>query len=344
MYNNFKIVVNTAAGRRRYMQFLVPQILAEDIVDRYDIWIHTNDNVDIEFFKQLAEKYPMVNLIWQPHKTLNGMRTIDDFYQYCIDPDTIYIKLDDDVIWLEPGFFEKIIKFRCDNPEYFIVSPLVINNSGSTYILQMHNKIKLDKYYNSNAGHRLLWRSGDFATELHEWFLEKYLKTNKYEELHCGTVPFALIRFSINGIVWFGQDMKNIYDDGGIIGDDEELMSCKRPTMLGKANVVYADTLITHYAFFTQREQLDGCNMLERYGEYLHRLWKTNSVLSVLDAHVQAILLDVNSRSLELNQLPKPYKEVAPLTKKRRISHIHKWLKTHVIAKFGHKYIKHILA
>ena len=50
MYNNFKIIVNTAAGRRRYMQFLVPQILAEGIVDRYDIWIHTNDNVDIEFF------------------------------------------------------------------------------------------------------------------------------------------------------------------------------------------------------------------------------------------------------------------------------------------------------
>ena len=27
MYQNYKVVVNTAAGRRRYMQYLVPPIL-----------------------------------------------------------------------------------------------------------------------------------------------------------------------------------------------------------------------------------------------------------------------------------------------------------------------------
>ena len=35
MYQNYKVVVNTAAGRRRYMQYLVPPILNADIVDRY---------------------------------------------------------------------------------------------------------------------------------------------------------------------------------------------------------------------------------------------------------------------------------------------------------------------
>ena len=33
MYNNYKIVCNTAAGRRRYMQYLIPQVICSDIVD-----------------------------------------------------------------------------------------------------------------------------------------------------------------------------------------------------------------------------------------------------------------------------------------------------------------------
>ena len=47
MYQNYKVVVNTAAGRRRYMQYLVPPILNADIVDRYDICLlYTSDAAD----------------------------------------------------------------------------------------------------------------------------------------------------------------------------------------------------------------------------------------------------------------------------------------------------------
>ena len=54
MYKNYRVVVNTAAGRRRYMQYLIPYIVSSDIVDRYDIWINTHNGADIEFFKQVA--------------------------------------------------------------------------------------------------------------------------------------------------------------------------------------------------------------------------------------------------------------------------------------------------
>ena len=56
MYRDYKIVCNTAAGRRRYMQYLFPQVLAAHILDRYDVWVNTVDNCDIEFFKLLAAK------------------------------------------------------------------------------------------------------------------------------------------------------------------------------------------------------------------------------------------------------------------------------------------------
>jgi hypothetical protein len=178
MYRNYKIVVNTAAGRRRYMQYLIPYIVSCDIVDRYDIWVNTHNMADIEFFKQMAEKYSVINLIWQPDGVVNGNASINAFYKSCVEPETIYFKLDDDIVWMEPGLIEKMVSFRVDNPQYFVVSPLVINNSLSTYLLQVENKIRLDKYYQASSSHPVLWKSGYFAKELHQWFIERYLNTN----------------------------------------------------------------------------------------------------------------------------------------------------------------------
>ena len=216
------------------MQYLVPPILNADIVDRYDIWVNTRNMVDIEFFKKLAQKYPKVNLVWQPDGVVNGIASINAFYRDCCDKDTIYMKLDDDVVWFEPELFEKMVKFRVDNPEYFLVSPLVINNALSTYLLQVHNKIKLDKYYMSICGERTICFDGWFAADLHDWFMEKYLIAGKYQELYVGKHPMGMARFSINCVLWFGNEMAEF--KGEVPGDDEEFLSCIKPTQLGKAN------------------------------------------------------------------------------------------------------------
>ena len=83
MYKNYRVVVNTAAGRRRYMQYLIPYVLSSDIVDRYDIWVNTHNGADIEFFKQVAAKFPVVNLVWQPDGVVNGNASINAFYKDC---------------------------------------------------------------------------------------------------------------------------------------------------------------------------------------------------------------------------------------------------------------------
>jgi hypothetical protein len=136
MVGNYKLVCNTATGRRRYMQYLVPFVVANDIVDRYDIWINTTNKQDIEFFKILSEKFPKINLVYKPDGIVNRIRSISAFYRQCIEDGTIYFKLDDDIIWMKPDMIAKMVRFRIDNPNYFIVSPLVINNALCTYIMQ----------------------------------------------------------------------------------------------------------------------------------------------------------------------------------------------------------------
>lgn len=156
MYRNYKIVCVTPAGRRRYMQYLIPQIITSDIIDRYDIWINTVNKEDIYFFKKLSEKYPVINLVWQPDGEVNGNMTINAFYKKCIEDDCIYFKLDDDIVWMEPGLIKKMVDFRIDNPDYFLVSPLVINNALCTYILEVKKLIRFRYYQPASASHHIM--------------------------------------------------------------------------------------------------------------------------------------------------------------------------------------------
>lgn len=308
MYSNYQVVVNTAAGRRRYMQYLIPFIVSSEIVDRYDIWINTHNGADIEFFKRCAARFPKINLVWQPDGVVDGIKSINAFYLKCVEDNTIYFKLDDDIIWMEPDLIDKMVKFRIDNPDYFLVSPLVINNSLSTYLLQVRNKITLDQYYNSRSAHKVLWKSGLFATQLHQWFLNTKLKNNSYAELYCGKQPMAMTRFSINSILWFGHEMKKF--NGVVPGDDEEFLSCIYPTQHGLSNCWNGDAILAHFAFFTQRERLDKEKILEEYGLYLSKEWKNDERMCVIHEDVQKIMKYCNDNEVALLKEPSPYKQL----------------------------------
>lgn len=315
MYNNYKVVVNTAAGRRRYMQYLIPFIVSSPCVDRYDIWVNTHNGADIEFFKLMAKQFPVINLVWQPDGVVNGNASINAFYKSCVEENTIYFKLDDDVVWMEPGLIEKMVKFRAENPQYFIVSPLVINNSLSTYLLQLSGKLKLDQYYNAESSHPILWKNGCFARDLHSWYIENYLTTEKWNELHLGKKEMGMTRFSINAILWFGDEMKKF---GGVVpGDDEEFMSCIYPTSHGMSNAWNGDAIVAHFAFFTQREELDRMGILERYGKYCIESWSKDVKMKEISDYVQGVMKDISSRQAELEAQPSPYRRVPP----RKIPH-----------------------
>ena len=308
MYKSYRIVVNTAAGRRRYMQYLIPYIVGCDIVDRYDIWINTHNGADIEFFKKAAERFPKINLVWQPDGIVNGNSTINAFYKECIEPDTIYFKLDDDIVWMEPGLIEKMVEFRVANPQYFLVSPLVINNSLSTYLLQVEEKLKLNEYCQASASHPVLWKSGNFAAELHTWFMDRYLVPGRWAELHLGKKEMGMTRFSINSILWFGEEMKKFA--GTVPGDDEEYLSCIYPTQKGLSNAWYGDAIVAHFAFFTQRESLDKAGILERYGQINAAQWHESAEAAAIYDAVQKIMTDVQSSESELMMRPSPYRRV----------------------------------
>ncbi|MEO8582127.1 MAG: hypothetical protein ABI425_06185 [Patescibacteria group bacterium] len=107
MNYNYRIVCVTPAGRRRYLRYLIPQIISSSIVDRYDIWVNTIDTNDLLFLEKISKKYPKIRLIPQPEGEIVDCASVCAFLKLATDVDTIYIRLDDDIVWIEPNFFQK---------------------------------------------------------------------------------------------------------------------------------------------------------------------------------------------------------------------------------------------
>ena len=97
---------------------------------------------------------------------------------------------------------------------------------------------------------------------------------------------------------------------GIVPGDDEEFMSCIYPTRMGMSNAWNGDAIISHFAFFTQREQLDKRHILEKYGEVCQQYFTTDDKLKEVYDNVQAAMKHVQLHETKLLQVKSPYKSV----------------------------------
>lgn len=307
MYKNHKVVCCTAAGRRKYMQYIFPYIVSSPVVDRYDIWVNTVNMEDIEFFEKMAKRYPKVNLVMQPDGIVDGIKSINAFYKFCQEPGTIYMKIDDDVVWMESDIFEKMAEFRLSHPDSFLVSPMVINNAMCSYVWQVQHKMNFGRYMNAASNHRIMWKRGAFAAQLHQKFIDRQ-KTEKdfYKKLYVLDTPWAANRLSINFIVWTGEQMQAM--NGIVPGDDEEYLSCIRPTELGQMNMLNGNAIIAHFSFGPQNEELDRMNILQQYGEILKEEFALVPEQKECFEYEQALFEHIGNNTEHISKKTCPYK------------------------------------
>ena len=259
-----KVVCVTPAGRQRYMSILAPYVLADGLVQEWQIWLNTADAGDIAWLAKLG-RHPKVRVIDPPVERPNGGRTIGQFWRYCADEDAIYVRLDDDVVWLEQDFFANLVAARERNPDAFLVSAMVINNALCTYLLQFTGSLVFTEYLTASCMDPVSWRSADFARDLHLWAI-KAIGSGKLP-WRFGDYPVAMNRLSINAICFFGKDVAPYADRIG--PEEEEFVSCVLPTLLHKSNIITSDAWCAHFAFYPQREQLDKSGVLDAYNNLM---------------------------------------------------------------------------
>lgn len=308
MYKGKKIIVCSPVGRKSSMKCLFKEILKHrHIIDEYHLWVNTDVSEDLEYINQFENEYQdFVKLKYGcdelDPKQMGRAHNVKRFYNYCIEPNTFYFKVDDDIIYLEKNIFEKLSQYKLDNPDTFLVYPLIINNYWCTHFLRKYDAIDVpecfvcDKTWYSdfeNAREFMKDCSGTMSNNLDEpkprdfipedrimsplywkdpYFAYQILdNTHHYiveDKLSDLDIPNIILDHyepvSINFVMWSGEDFAKF--DGNVRSvDDEPWLSLFYPLKYDLKNAIVGDTRAVHYSYWPQRQYLDNTDILSKY-------------------------------------------------------------------------------
>ncbi len=262
MFDGYKIVCVTPAGRRRYLELLVPQILSSSLVDEYHLWENTTDCSDVQYLHSLQKSSSKVHVIKPTILPPGPVTSICQFFKNSIDPQTIYIRFDDDIVYIEPNFFERFLKFRIENPQFFLVFPNIVNNAICTFVQAVKGTIDPGLKIMPWCFEPTAWENPRFAEQLHRKFLQA-VAGGKIADWYFGVRMLSLCRISINCMSWFGRDFAAF--NGEVDSDEEQYLSVIKPSQINQLNCICGDIIVSHFAFRPQRKHLDSTDLLECY-------------------------------------------------------------------------------
>jgi len=264
MFKGKKVVVVVPAGRLRYMKLMYHYLNKQmDFIDELRFWVNTNNQDDIAWMKTIRDSNSKVTL--DDRFVSNGncgqSTNIHHFFDRCIDTDTIYIRIDDDIVWTDDNFIETICDFRLNNPQYFLVFANIINNSVCDYYSQRCGMYSYFEPFKNDCVCPVGWGDPLIAEKKHHYIINKYLVSK---------TPFPITenvetndRVSINCISWLGEEFSQF--DGLVDISEEIWLSSVKPKELNKTNCIVGSCRCVHYAFFPQRSHLDSTNVLSNY-------------------------------------------------------------------------------
>lgn len=270
MIDGRKVVVCTPAGRQEYLEILIPYILrSRGVIDEYQIWLNTQDESDIAYIRNLESLFPGFVRVVDPDPNIPIIPdkkgySIYQFFKGCVERGTVYIRLDDDIVFVDKEAIETLARFRIQNPQYFLVYGNIINNSICSHL---HQRFGIVDQQAGTVGYWCVddvgWNSGLFAEHCHRWFFHHYHdgRHDKYKFKKWDLNVFE--RVSINVISWLGDEFAEFNGEVGV--DEEQWLSVDKPLSISKMNAICGQSLFAHYAFYVQREHVNTTNILNLY-------------------------------------------------------------------------------
>jgi hypothetical protein len=269
MFDGHRVIVVTPAGRRRYLSVLLPHVVAQrGIVDRWELWENTPDDADLAWLRETAAASRGFVRCVPGSMPINPDRVSDSihpFHRRCTEPGTIYVRIDDDVIWLAPDCIASLCRFRLAEREPFVVYANVVNNGLISHIHQRIGALPIDagraRYLCQDP---TSWGDGAFAVAVHRAFFAAH-DAGDLDRFRFGMWrSWEPTRISINVIAWLGDDFAPF--GGEVPLQEEEWLAVTRPRELGRTTAICGQALASHYAYWPQRAVVDAEPwVLERY-------------------------------------------------------------------------------
>ena len=264
-----KRVVVVPAGRKVYLELLFGHLLKQkDAFDYLDIWENTRNANDLAYIRDFAAQYPFVRIHkFKPYRyaqRCGNSRALGYFWRFSCDEGVAYFRLDDDVVWLEPGVIDAVFTAREQDKSSWFIGPVVVNNAICSRLLQLEHKLPSEvdgldfvKQVEENCICDTGWRSVHFVNWLHRQFFQA-MEAKKTDQFHLRE-DFRItpgVRYSINAICYLGEDIAPYIHD--IANKPEEpYVSSELPKELNRSIRIIGDKTVAHLAYHIQREHAD---------------------------------------------------------------------------------------
>ncbi len=263
----YKVVAVTPAGRREYLEILSTYIfrdMAAGIIDGWQLWINTDNAKDIAYMKQLAADNSKVRIYTRGGNQAYDPFLIAPFFDNAQDDNTIYVRFDDDIVFVDAKAVSNLLDCRIANPGPFVVFANTVNNSVCTHLHQKFgiiSKVRGDVSMYKMDG--LGWADGHFAEYVHDCFIAAGSAERFFiPDCHFGDYT----NISINCFAFWGRD--HLKPDP----DEENWISERRPRETNRPNILCGSAVVSHYAFYIQRPYLDSRpHILDFYKKLVNR-------------------------------------------------------------------------
>ena len=262
-----KLIVVTPAGRERYMRLLSHYVLGSSAVDAWHLWDNCRKEPDRAYLNTLAASDPRCSIKRLPSAD-GTSANIGDFFRFCDDPDALYLRLDDDIVFTEPGFFERFKARALENRGKALwFAPLIVNNAICSSLIQNLSQVTIKGEISAQAMCPASWAHADFPIAMHPVLIEA-ARRGRLDAFRVPDREVRLSRFSINAIAFFGAEIVEL---GELFHppdrNEEEWFSAILPAKLNRCGLVLGDLLVAHFSFYTQERRLLQTNILDAYYE-----------------------------------------------------------------------------
>jgi hypothetical protein len=287
MINGHRVIAWTPYGRLQTYSLLI-QYLRRDVerglID--EVWAFMNTDPagqedDIAYAHQLAEQYPdWFRLKYRPEGIERHpgpkQRNTGYAYRHMTDPDAVYLRFDDDIVWIDEAAVENLVTKRLEMPHATAVFGTTWNNAIVSYFAQAQGLIPLEwgecgMYCMDPVG----WANGAFAVRIHELLLG-HIEAGTVDQLYLyqdfpippGT-QFSVSCFASQGSMYVGLP----HGPGVLVPDEEEHWhTVHQPQTTGQPNILIGNALVSHFTFMPQRPHVLATDILDRYRALAEKL------------------------------------------------------------------------
>ncbi len=287
MINGRRVIAWTPYGRVLTYSLLIKYLKREvekGVVD--EVWLFMNTDPtgqeqDVAFAHEVAEQYPWAKLVYRPEGIPRHpgpkQRNTGYAYRYMADPDAVYVRLDDDIVYLHEDALTNLVQRRIETPAPTAIFATVWNNAIVSWFAQQAGVIPKEfgivggPYCMNGMG----WSNGQFAVDIHRLLLD-HAEAGTADKLYLYQ-DFPIqnpesgspsMQFSVSGFASLGSMYAALPAGPGVLVPDEEESwhTEHQPTVTGVPNLLVGNALISHFTFMGQRAHvLANPDILDRY-------------------------------------------------------------------------------